>query len=702
MSYSFFGLISILFCLFPWFLPQVYAQGSSSHPPQTFGNPIRIRADHIVYDGRDDSYLAEGRVEVWEGNRKLAADRIFLNGRTSEAEATGNVILIQGDDILRSARMKINLETNLGIILQGSLFLKEKNLYLRGEEIERLGEDTYRIRKGNFTTCEGDSPAWRFSGRDALVTLEKYASVWGATFEVKNVPILYSPYLIFPVKTKRQSGFLNPRIGFSDIGGLELDNAYFWAISKNTDATFYLDVGTIRGVGEGVEYRYVRNKESRGTVYGYHIRETDAYREKRTDPLDRSPDRWQWDVQHEEYFTPNLFSRMRFRGFSDRQYFKDYGLTTEDRSSEQAYSFVSLTQNWERFSLFGEARYTVDLRQEDKTTLQNYPLVQFVGVRQPAFGSPFYFSVDSSYGYFWREQGDLGHRLDLAPRLSLPLRWGFFEITPDWGARETVYRSRNGTEETLNRELWDFKTTVATEISRIFDIGWKGVSKLKHLIRPEITYAYVPDVDQRKIPSYDVAVPKSNAVSYGITQRLIGKVEEGPGKTRYHEFAYFKLSQTYDFFEATREVIPGSPLRQPFSVINSEMKFNWLKYIRVENIAAYDPNKSLFLSSYTLGELNDWRGDGLQVEHTWVNGIQDQINWNVRVRLLRSLDVSFGTRFSGMDRQTLETVYGLNYRHQCWSADLTYVEKPAIAGQPAEKKIMAIFNLTGLTSTEKR
>jgi len=51
--------------------------------PGTSGSPIRIRADHIVYDGRDDSYLAEGKVEVWEGNRKLVADRIFLNGRTS-------------------------------------------------------------------------------------------------------------------------------------------------------------------------------------------------------------------------------------------------------------------------------------------------------------------------------------------------------------------------------------------------------------------------------------------------------------------------------------------------------------------------------------------------------------------------------------------------------------------------------------------
>ena len=702
MIYSFIYSIFILSFFFPWLLPQVDAQEFSLKKPEPSSHPIRIQADHIIYDRTEDSYLAEGKVEVWEGNRKLAADRVFLNGRTNEAEAIGNVILVQGEDVLRSARMKINLETNLGIIIQGSLFLKEQNFYLRGEEIEKLGEDTYRVRRGNFTTCEGESPAWRFTGKETLVTLEEYASVWGATFEVKNIPLFYSPYLIFPVKTKRQSGFLLPRVGFSDIGGLEVDNAYFWAISKNMDATFYLDVGTIRGVGEGLEYRYIRQRESQGRVYGYHIRETDAYREKRTEPLDRSPDRWQWDLQHEEYFNPTMFARMRIWGFSDRQYFKDYGLTVEDRSREQAYSFVSLTKNWERFSLFGEARYTVDLRQEEKTTLQNYPLINFVGMRQPVWGSALYFSMDSSYGYFWREQGDVGHRLDLYPRLSLPLRWGFFEITPDLGARETVYRSRNGTEETSSRELWDFKTTVATEISRIFDVGMRKISRLKHVIRPEITYAYVPDVDQRKIPGYDVPAPQANAISYGITQRLIGKVEEGPGKTRYHEFAYFKLSQTYDFFEANREVIPGSALRQPFGVINSEIKVRWLQYIKVENITVYDPNKSGFLSSYTLADLSDFRGDGLQLEHTWIKGAQDQINANLRIRLLPSLDVSFGTRYSGLDRQTLETAYGLNYRHQCWNVDLSYVERPAIAGQPAEKKVMVMFNLAGVTSAGMR
>jgi LPS-assembly protein len=694
--------LSILFFLLFAFLPQANAQSSIFNRLETSGHPIRLQADHIAYDRVQNSYVAEGKVEVWQNDRKLAADRVILNATTNEVEATGHVILVQGNDVLRSESMKINLETNLGIIIQGSLFLKQQNFYLRGEEIERLGEDTYRVRQGSFTTCEGDWPAWRFTGKETVVTLEEYASIWGATFQVKNIPLLYSPYLIFPVKTQRQSGFLIPRITYSDTAGAEMNLAYFWAMAKNMDATFFLDLASVRGIGEGAEYRYVRQKGSQGTLYGYHIRETEQYRQKRSEQLDRSPDRWNLDLQHEEYFNSTFFAKTRIRGVSDRQYFQDYGISYEDRASEQVYSFLSLTKNWERFSLFGEARHTVDLRLEDKTTLQNYPLIQFMGMRQPILNSPFYFSMDSSYGYFSREQGVTGHRLDLYPRVSLPLRWKYFEITPDFGARETLYHSRNGAEESHSRTLWDFKTTVATEFYRIFETELKGISKLKHIIRPEITYSYVPDVEQRQIPAYDTPMLRSNAISYGITQRLIGKVGEESGKTRYHEFAYFKLSQTYDLFEANREGSPGNEPSRPFGLIGAELRIKSLKYINAENITTYDPNKNRFSSSYTSASLRDPRGDEIFLEYTWADGTQDQINGNLKIKIIPSLDVFLGKRYSYLDQQNLETVYGLHYRHQCWSVELSYLEKPSIAGQPAEKKAMVMFTLMGVTSVGTR
>jgi LPS-assembly protein len=665
--------------------------------------PVRLQAEHISYDKAEDFYVAEGNVEIWQGDRKLIANRVLVNARTNEAEATGNVVLVQGEDVLRSEKMQIDLDTSLGIILQGTLFLKRQNFYLRGEEIERVGEDTYRIRGGSFTTCNGDWPAWRFTGREALVTLEEYASVWGATFEVKNVPLLYSPYLFFPVKTQRQSGFLMPRLTFSNTAGVELNSAYFWAISKNMDATFYLDLATEKGIGEGLEYRYVREKGSAGTFYGYHVRESDHYRQQRTDQLDRGPDRWLAQLQHEEYFRDTFFGRMRLLRFSDRQYFTDYGATYADQASEQAYSFISLTKNWDRFSLYGEGRYTVDLTREDKTTLQSLPVVNFVGVRQRMFESPFYYSFTSSFGNFWREEGVTGQLLDMYPRLSVPMKWGnYLEITPDFGIRETLYQSRNGSEETYSREVWDFTATLATNFYRIFDTGSEGVPKLKHLVRPEITYSYVPDVDQRQVPNFDTPVPKSNTITYGLTQRLIAKVSEGPEKIRYHEYVYLKLSQPYDLYEANREMSSPSNVRRPFGLITGELRVKSLKYVSVENITTYDPNQGRFQNTYTSIGVADPRGDGLNLEHLWQNGIQEQINGSLRVKILSSLYASFGTRYSLFDRQMLDTNYSMNYRHQCWGVDLTYSERPAVSGQPAERKFMFMINLLGVTSVGQR
>ena len=93
-------------------------------PMLNFGSvrePVRLQADQVSYDHKEDAYVAEGKVEVFQGTRKLSADRVTLSGQTNEIEASGNVILVQGDDVLRSERIKVDLDTSLGIIVRGAL-----------------------------------------------------------------------------------------------------------------------------------------------------------------------------------------------------------------------------------------------------------------------------------------------------------------------------------------------------------------------------------------------------------------------------------------------------------------------------------------------------------------------------------------------------------------------------------------------------
>lgn len=689
-----FLLLAFLACAHSQVIPSLKYEASRE--------PWRLRADSVSFEQAANTYVAEGRVEIWQEKQRLTADRVAVNMATKVMEATGNVHLVQGEDSLKSQGMKLDLNTNLGIVVEGTLFLKQQNYYLRGEEIERVGENTYRVKGGIFTTCDGDWPAWRVTGSEALITLEEYADVWGATFEVKHIPVFYSPYLFFPVKTQRQSGFLFPRVGFSNTAGAQLELTYFWAMARNMDATLYLDLATKKGIGEGLEYRYVRRQDSSGSLYGYHIREGEEYRKKYTDLLDRGADRWQVDFRHEEYFDSTFFAKTRLRAFSDREYFVDYGSTYGVQASEQAYSFLSLTKNWERFSLFGEARHTVDLRQEDKTTLQYYPTTYFIGVRQPLFSTPLFFNFESSYGYFFREQGTTGNRVDLYPRISLPLKFGGLEFNTELGGRETWYAGVSEGESSRSRQLWNFQTGVAADFYRVFDTGIKDMPKVKHVFRPEITYQYIPSVDQTDIPYFDRPVPKTDALFYGFTNRIIGKVVEG-SSTRYHEYVYLKLGQRYGTIEEMPPVDGTSgESSKPFGVIAGEVRVRSLRYITLENFSNYDVNTNSFLTSYTSLNLSDWRGDGLTLEHIWRKGIEDQLNGTLRVRVFSFLDLSYGRRYSLFDNQNLETNYGAIYRHQCWSLDVSYTEKAGASGAPSEKKFWFMFNLQGLASVGKK
>ena len=54
---------------------------------------------------------------------------------------------------------------------------------------------------------------------------------------MKGVPVFYTPYICFPVKDERQSGFLFPIIEVSGEDGFDLTLPYYLNLAPNYDAT---------------------------------------------------------------------------------------------------------------------------------------------------------------------------------------------------------------------------------------------------------------------------------------------------------------------------------------------------------------------------------------------------------------------------------------------------------------------------------
>ena len=220
----------------PWTTAQ---ENLFSGDAQSDKAPWDIEARELNYDQDSEVYTAIGDVVIKRGNRVLKSDYAQLDKKTMIAEARGNVEYAAGGDELRGDQLTIDLKKQTGEVQKGRLFLKKNNYHVTGTRIWKTGEASYRILDGTITSCDGDDPPWIIKAKDFDVTIEGYGELHQASLRAANIPILYTPYLIFPAKNKRQSGFLIPEPGYSQQDGLTLNIPFFWAIADNLDATFY-------------------------------------------------------------------------------------------------------------------------------------------------------------------------------------------------------------------------------------------------------------------------------------------------------------------------------------------------------------------------------------------------------------------------------------------------------------------------------
>ncbi len=230
-----------------------------------------VEALELTYDQEKDLYTAVGEVVLKKGDRILKADRAWINRRTLMAEAKGNVALTAGGDELKGEELTVDLKRQIGEVKNGRLFLKQNNVHVTGREIHKTGESSYRVVDGTLTTCDGEKVPWQIRAKELTVTFEGYGHIWHSTFRVQGQPVLYVPYMVFPAKTKRQSGLLLPDPGYSERDGLTLTLPIYWVLSDPADITFYEHVMSRRGFMQGVEFRYLLSPGSKGTLMADYL-----------------------------------------------------------------------------------------------------------------------------------------------------------------------------------------------------------------------------------------------------------------------------------------------------------------------------------------------------------------------------------------------------------------------------------------------
>jgi len=664
--------------------------------------PVNIDADSLSYEHDTDTYHAEGNVVIRYTGNILTSDSAALNRKTDEAFAQGQVVLKGQQDVMEGSRLKMHIPTQTGVLEEGKVFIAQTHFYIRGDRIEKKGEVSYFVENGQATTCDGDEPDWRLTGKTMNVTVDGYGTITHGKFYAGKAPVIYTPFLLFPAKTNRQSGFLFPnRMSYSqDKLGWDVGIPFYWAISKDTDATFYQRYMSQRGFQEGAEFRYA-GESTTGVLYGDFLNDGKRITEtvgNISRDWQSNQQRWSFYWNQETRFDPTFYFRADVAKVSDNWYFKDfssYNYFLDNYSTDQVNPFkrvaflgdealpslvstLRLVKNWKLFNLTALVQDTKDLTvASNDGTLQKYPELTLTGAKAPLFGSPVNYEITSTYDYFYRGQGQKGQYLDINPILSVPLNAGdYFQLTPFGGVQGTFWSRDDKIEDGLakrgDREVYKAGANLISEVHRIFQIGGKSLDRIRHGIQPEVTYTYIPNALQDSLPNYAAAVSEQNTVTYAVTNTLIAKMLEKGGSSKYLEFLRFKLAQTYDLKASATDTVPAGTERRPFSDIAMELDFTPVTYLSMRARNLYSVyNTTWSQANYDLG-LSDWRGDSANVIYRYTQNSLEEVNLLLAAPVTKSLGLNLNFKRDLLNSKNIETTYGFSYRRQCWNIILKY------------------------------
>lgn len=666
--------------------------------------PVHVEGDVVSYDSELRRYNAKGNVVVSQEGTVLTADRVVMDMEEGWARATGNVRLTdEKGDYLNAQRLTINMDDDTAIAQKSSVFLTDINLHIMGDEIRKEGKDLFYARRATFTTCdcpEGSSPAWSFYTSRARFRIEGFFTATNMFFYVKGVPVLYTPFMALPVKRKRQTGFLTPKFGYSRLRGYKLDNAFFWAISRSQDATFYLDVETERGVGKGIEYRYYRTARSFGTLYVYHFKEKDIDRVREfrsgvdnlSRPLSASNNRWRFDFKHTEFLPHGFTVKADIRLVSDDEYFIDFAKNPKERSLESIESNLSISKGWERYNLTAQFRVFDNLLlKDDSSVLQRLPEVNFTASAKSIPHTPLFWSLESSFVNFERKEGTRGQRLDVAPKITLPLKpWRLFELTPAFRPRFTLYHTPTDMKDPYySRYIYEASIDATTTLVRYFSVEGKTIDRLRHTIRPKITYTYIPPLTQTKLPQFDGLdnIAPKNEIRYSLNTTLTGMSRK---TWKRHQYLYMDIGQSYNIREVRGDSRVDPKRKRPFSDVDAEVIITPSDWMTITSKAKYDVYDKRFESYDALFSARGSRGGDISVVYRFIRDSVEYLEANINARLTQSIMAGYRQRYSFIDNESIEKQYSMEYSHQCWGLSLRYMERLE------EDVLLFMFTLRGI------
>ena len=489
------------------------------------GNTPEDRADQptdIAGDALNaseaDSTVFQGNVELTRGDQFLGTDKLTYSSDDGTYVAEGSVRYQDTGMRILAERAHGDQEADKHTIEDLRYQLIQRRGNGGAERIELQG-DQGALVGSTYSTCPPSQRAWELRAkRIDIDTAEGLGVAHKATVRIGKVPVLYVPWLMFPIDDRRRTGLLYPKIKLSSRNGFDWLQPVYLNLAPNYDATLYPRVMTQRGVQLGGEFRWLYSS-GRGELFGEWMP---------TDKLpEDEPGRYLNNLNGQPIAGATLPTKNRgrfnFKGLhdlgqhwvatanlgwvSDTHYLEDFSSSQYGLSSYQLSSTAGLYGrglHWDA-GVMGDHHQLADYTLTERNLRYDRLPRAFFNWEQP-LGDWFEAGINAEAVRFSHEVRDEGSRLDLKPWISMPLEGAAWYLTPKLAWRHTAYElddalaAENGGDASPSRSLPISSLDAGLFFDRNFT--FRDESYLQTL-EPRVYYLNVPYEDQSGLPLFD-------------------------------------------------------------------------------------------------------------------------------------------------------------------------------------------------------
>jgi LPS-assembly protein len=267
--------------------------------------PTFIEAAQMQGDGQNNLKM-QGNAVVRRQDGVLKASIIDYNKGTGVMDAQINARLIRDGNVIGGTGILYKSDDGTATVDQPNFWIENGGAGV-GSWAEVYNKNQMSLTDVVYSGCPCPQPSWYIETEKLDLDFAANEGVAkNGVLYFKNFPILASPYLSFPLKKERKSGFLIPTFGVTSNTGVDYTQPYYFNIAPNMDMTAQVRAMSTRGLQLGDEFRYL-GRNYAGLMAGTYLNRD----------LQTGTDRWLYTANHMQSLGRGFFAGYNVSGVSD-------------------------------------------------------------------------------------------------------------------------------------------------------------------------------------------------------------------------------------------------------------------------------------------------------------------------------------------------------------------------------------------------